>query len=175
MISTQVLVPQCSLFNTPSTLLPPSSSPSLHHSSGPAYNNWNLSPHWPCSLSVSLTMMMSVKCTAEMLDSNFPKCEPQENRGTQAVWLARCDNCKVNSLYYWHTNTRLINSLPSIGLIYITFTFIHLADAFIQSDYQGRALHKVTEHNNEIAPNIVGSQIMKHTLWKAKKCQWEET
>ena len=60
--------------------------------------------------------------------------------------------------------------------IYI-FTFSHLADAFIQSDLQERALQKVRRSmiiNNTIAPNIVGSQNMKHTLWKANKCQREE-
>ena len=45
-----------------------------------------------------------------------------------------------------------------------TFTFIHLADAFIQSDFQKRALQKVHRSmiiNNEIATkNIAGSQNM---------------
>ena len=55
--------------------------------------------------------------------------------------------------------------------------FIYLADAFIQSDFKEGALQKciqVTDHNNEIAPNITGGQNVKDKLWKANKRQWEE-
>ena len=58
-----------------------------------------------------------------------------------------------------------------------TFTFSHLADALIQRDLQERALQKVylVDHKQRNTPkNIAGSQNMKHTLWKANKCQWVE-
>ena len=44
-------------------------------------------------------------------------------------------------------------------VLLLTFTYMHSADAFIQSDFQERVLKsaKVTDHNNEIAPNIAGS------------------
>ena len=54
-----------------------------------------------------------------------------------------------------------------------TFTCIHLADAFILSDLQERALQKVHRSmiiNKRDSPqNIAGSQNMKHTLRKTNK------
>ena len=46
---------------------------------------------------------------------------------------------------------------------------MHLVDAFIQSDFQKSALQKCIG-----PPNIVGSQNMKHALWKLNKSQMEE-
>ena len=53
-------------------------------------------------------------------------------------------------------------------LFILHFTFMHLADAFIQSDFK-RELYKraeVTDHNKEVAPNIASSE--KHKAYIVK-------
>ena len=72
----------------------------------------------------------------------------------QSLWTQPVHSASLN----WTTKI-LFTGNTKIDHIIITFTFINLADTFIQSDFQERALQnaEVTDNNNnKIAPN--GSQ-----------------